>query len=425
MFIPLLFIAIIAGIRLAPVSKSKKILFCGMALTIFWILAVYSVSTYSSFRLTTDPKYIGEPSNYYYFYQHIKNIVIALVLGLIVYKIPLKMFTNRKYITWIFIIAVLLQLAVFMPVIWKKLLGARGWINLWFTTIQPSEFFKIAYVLFMSSWMMRKKTDLKDKNFVLAFIIINVVILGVFAFIPDFWTVLILGSVSIVMVWYAGLSKKNIAIILWTALLSFLVLLGILNLLARETETQEVVSSGGQVITQKIVKQNKFSYLKNRLMGYFNRGVDEENKWINWQNNQAKLAIWWWGFWGQGYWKGLQKFGYIPIAQSDFIFSAYSEEVGFLGDSMVLILYFLMMYYFLSALKNTRDELTRLFWVGIISTIILQMFINIWVNLGIVPNTGITLPFISHGWTAFMANVIQLTFLYTITRQHELWYQKR
>lgn len=426
MFIPLLFIAILVGIIISPVSRSKKILLCGIALTIFWILAVYSVSTYESFHLTTTrPDLFLEPSNYFYFNGHIKNIALSILLAFIVYKTPLKFFIQHKYIKILFIGAIILQLAVFIPWVGINLKGANWWIYIpGLSTIQPSEIFKIAYVLFMSSWFIRKKSEIKETKFITSFIIINIILLGIFAIIPDFGTVLILWLVSLVMVRYSWLSEKKIWIIMGVASIAFLLLMGIISILAGDTETQEVITSWGKTIEQTITVPNKFSYLKDRLSGFFNSSVDKEKRGILYQNYQAKLAIGGWGFRWQGYGKGLQKFGYIPIAQSDFIFAAYAEEIGFLWSITLLAIYFLMMYYFLSKLKGNRDELTKIIGIWLISTIIIQMFINIGVNLGIVPNTGITLPFISHGGTAFIANTIQLMLLYKITYQNELWYTK-
>ncbi len=409
MFVPLLFLALLIGIIISPFKRSKKILFCGIILTLFGILAVYSVSTYESFHHTLK-YWIENASNYFYFKGQVRNIFFSLILALVIYKIPLKLFTKQEYIKYLFIAAIILQLVVFIPGVWWDYNGAIWRIAIkWIPNIQPSEFFKIAYVLFMSSRMIRKQSLMKDQSFVISFIIIHILILGVFAFIPDFWTVLILGMVSIIMVWYAGLSEKKVGIILGAAGISFILLLWVISLLSRSE------SAIG----------NKFAYLQNRLVGFFHNGSDEYSKTVNRQLEQAKLAIWGWWFWGQGYGKGLQKFWYIPIAQSDFIFAAYSEEIGFLGNMSLLAMYFFLMFYFMSRIRNTRDELTKLIWIGLISTIIIQMFINIGVNLGIVPNTWITLPFVSHGWTAFMANTIQLMLLYKITHQNELWYQKR
>ncbi|MEI7478527.1 MAG: FtsW/RodA/SpoVE family cell cycle protein [bacterium] len=91
----------------------------------------------------------------------------------------------------------------------------------------------------------------------------------------------------------------------------------------------------------------------------------------------------------------MQKFGYIPEAQSDFIFAAFSEEIGFLGNMVLLAMYFYLAYTFLRLLPQVRDEYTKIFGVGLISLIMIQMFVNIGVNIKIVPLTGLTLPFVS------------------------------
>ena len=117
---------------------------------------------------------------------------------------------------------------------------------------------------------------------------------------------------------------------------------------------------------------------------------------------------------GRGYAKGLQKFGYVPEAQSDFIFAAFAEEIGFLGGSVLLTLYFLLAYHFIVRLSSVSDPYLKLLGVGLISTIIIQSFINIGVNTNIVPLTGLTLPFVSFGGTALMVNFIELVFLYKI-----------
>ena len=135
---------------------------------------------------------------------------------------------------------------------------------------------------------------------------------------------------------------------------------------------------------------------------------------IWWQNEQALAAIWWGWFLGHGYWKGLQKFGYIPEAQSDFIFAAFSEEVWFVWDIILIALYFFLMYYVLTRLKWVNDDYGKLIAIWLLSLIILQAFINMWVNLKILPNTWLTLPFISHWWTALMANCMSLMLIYKI-----------
>jgi len=116
----------------------------------------------------------------------------------------------------------------------------------------------------------------------------------------------------------------------------------------------------------------------------------------------------------------LQKFGYIPEAQSDFVFSAFSEEIGFVGNIVLLSLYFYLAWYVLVHLHRVRNPYLKLIAVGIISLIVVQMFVNLGVNLKIMPNTGLTLPFVSFGGTALMVNVIEIVLLYRILRTGNL-----
>jgi cell division protein FtsW len=164
---------------------------------------------------------------------------------------------------------------------------------------------------------------------------------------------------------------------------------------------------------------DKFKYIQKRFTYFLSSDVDPQSRQIWWQNQQALIAIWGGWFWGKGYGKGLQKFGYIPEAQSDFIFSAYAEEVGMVWSLGLLFLYFYLSRYVISNLQKIRNEHSRLLGVGIISLIIVQVFVNIWVNIKIMPNTWLTLPFISYGGTAMMVNLIELVLLYNIIRAKE------
>lgn len=162
---------------------------------------------------------------------------------------------------------------------------------------------------------------------------------------------------------------------------------------------------------------DKFEYIQKRFTYFLNTSVDPQSRDVWRQNQQALIAIGWWWINGKGYGKGLQKFGYIPEAQSDFIFAAYSEEMGMLGNMFLLGMYFFLAYYFVSRLPTIKNEYNKMIGVWIISLIIVQAFVNMWVNLRILPNTGLTLPFISYWWTAMMVNIIELILLYKIIKE--------
>lgn len=366
------------------------IIITGVILTIFWLLSIYSVSIHEAFTTTLKS---GDPSNYFYFFKQIKNIIFALIASWVIYAIPMKLFQKHKYVTIIAVLLMILQIAVFIPWLWIIYGGARGWIDLWIMNLQPAEFFKLWYVLFLWWWLIRKRDKVNTKEFFLSFIVINIVLFFVFFLIPDLWTVMILGIIGLIMCRYAG---GKIKYILWVA--------------------------GGAIISALLIwtiagsLSPRFAYIQKRFTYFINSSVDPQARQIWWQNQQALLAIGWWGLFGKWYGKWLQKFGFIPEAQSDFVFSAFSEEVGFAGNMILLALYLYIGYYFLTRLRYIKDEHKKMIGIGILSLILVQAFVNIWVNVKILPNTGLTLPFISYWWTALMVNFIEIVLLYKILK---------
>jgi cell division protein FtsW len=142
------------------VTTSYMILIIWGFLILFGILAVYSVSIHESF--TTSLKFDeSDPTNYFYFFRHLRNLLVWLVMGVVAYKIPLHWY--KKYYVIIFVILLLFQLLVFTPLGDSFGKGARNWINFpWLGTVQPSEFFKLGFVIFLSAWMIRKRQLLTE-----------------------------------------------------------------------------------------------------------------------------------------------------------------------------------------------------------------------------------------------------------------------
>jgi len=310
----------------------------------------------------------------------------------IVYAIPIRFFQKNKNTTIIAIVLMTLQILVFIPGIGVVFNGARWWINIPFLpSIQPAEFFKLGYVLFLWWWLMRKRERTNTKEFFISFIILNTLLFFVFLLIPDLGTVMILGIVGLIMCRYAWAKIKYILWILFGWMAAGLILGGIAGMVS-----------------------DRFAYIQKRFTYFISSNVDPQAKQIWWQNEQALLAIGGGGFFGKGYGKWLQKFWFIPEAQSDFIFAAFSEEIGFVGNMILLGLYIYIGYYFLTHLRNIKDEHRKMIGIGILSLILIQAFVNIWVNIKILPNTWLTLPFISYGGTALMVNFMEIVLLYKI-----------
>ena len=366
----------------------------GILLIIFWLLAVYSTSVYESFIMTAKSVNFSEPTNYYYFYQQLKSLVYIAIIMIVLWKFPIKTLKNHKFASIIMVLTFILQCLVFTKR-WESYNWARWWLNIpHIPSIQPSEFFKLAYVIFLASWLTRKKENMKSSQFLLTFIVLSALLYFVFLIIPDFWTVLIIWATALIMVRFSWLSLKKTLAILWIWLWAWVI-------------------AG---LTLWLVNK-KYRYITNRFEYFFTTDKEKiewerEKTW--WQTTQALIAIWWWWFFGNWYGNGLQKYSNLPEAYCDFIFAAFSEEIWFMGNLLLLALYVRMFRYVLKHLQKINDPQLKLIWAWIISLIIIQTLVNIWVNVKILPTTWITLPFISAWWSSLMVNCIELLLLYKI-----------
>lgn len=365
-------------------------------LLLFWLLAVYSTSVYESFIMTAKSVNFVEPTNYYYFQQQIKAIIYTIVLIALLRKFPIKSLKNHKFAWAIMIITFIFQCLVFTK-LWDSYNWARWWLNIpHIPSIQPSEFFKLAYVIFLASRLTRKKESMNSPQFLLTFIILSALLYFVFLLIPDFWTVLIIWATALVMVWYSWLKLKKTLAILWIWLWAWLI----------------------AWLTLWLVNE-KFDYITKRFEYFFTldkEKIQSEREITWWQTTQALIAIGWWGLFGNGYGNGLQKYSNLPEAYCDFIFAAFSEEIWFIWNLFLIGLYIRMFRYVLKHLQKVNDPQLKLIWVWIISLIIIQTFVNMWVNVQIIPTTWITLPFVSAGWSSLMVNCIELLLLYKILK---------
>ena len=363
-------------------------------LLIFWLLAVYSTSVYESFMMTAKSINFAEPTNYYYFYQQLKALVYIVIAIIVLWKFPIKALKNHKFASIIMILTFILQCLVFSKW-WKDYNWATWWLNIpHMPSIQPSEFFKLAYVIFLASRLTRKKENMNNQQFLLTFIVLSALLYAIFLLIPDFWTVLIIWATALIMVRFSWLNLKKTLIILWIWLWAWLIAwltLGLVN--------------------------DKFDYITKRFQYFFTvdkSKIEEERERTWWQTTQALIAIWWWWFFWNGYGNWLQKYSNLPESYCDFIFAAFSEEIWFFWNMILIGLYIWMFWYVLKHIQKVNDPQLKLIWIWIISLIIVQTFVNMWVNVQIIPTTWITLPFISAWWSSLMVNCIELLLLYKI-----------
>ncbi|MEN9390701.1 MAG: stage sporulation protein cell division protein FtsW [Candidatus Parcubacteria bacterium] len=273
-----------------------------------------------------------------------------------------------------FIGSLVLTAATFLPFIGLTLNGATRWINLGFTTFQPAELLKIAYVVYIAAWASRPFNITRVSEGLLPFGLITIVPMLLLLLQPDTDTALVLAASGMAIMVAAGLPWRQIAMI------------GVVGVLAL-----------GLVVMVR-------PYLWDRIESYIYQNADPLGS--GFQLNQALIAIGSGGTWGRGFGQSVQKFTYLPEADTDSIFAVYAEEFGFVGALLLIVLYTLWTVRGYSLALTAMTPFTRYLIVGLVSSITLQVFFNIAVMTGLLPVGGLPLVFMSRGGTALLSALL-------------------
>jgi len=373
---------------------------------------ISSVSVWGSFRVTSAMAaawYIEEAYNHFYVFRNIIHIIISLVLLWIMVKIPYTFFEkNAANIFW-FSIALL----VVVLIIWQSYKGATWWISIPGIpfTIQPTEFLKFALIIFLAFFFKKYKQYIHTfKEGFLPFLgILALVVLLVWAQ-PDFWTILVIVPLSFIMFFLAWANIRYLFLLffiwVWLAWSIYL--------------AWDYDKETGKNL-------NTLWYITQRIDNFMDDNKEAiANQTINYQTEQALIAIWSGWFSGLGFWKSIQKFWYLPEVQWDFVFSVIAEELWFRWVLLLSTLYLYILYRGYLIARYSVDLFAKYCAYGISTWIVLQAFINIGVNLNIIPLTGITLPFISYGGSSLLSLSMGLALLLSISRHIDPeWYKKK
>jgi cell division protein FtsW len=278
----------------------------------------------------------------------------------------------RQFAFYICLAAIILTLAIFIPGLGFEHGGATRWIKIGSFTVQPAEFLKIAFIIYMATWLsgMKKNITLFTKG-TLVFVGL-LAIPGVLLLLqPDTDTYLIIGAASVAMFITAGGRIRDVAL---------MALCGVLLLTAL-------------VLTR--------DYVKERILTFVDPSRDPQG--AGYQINQSLIAVGSGGYLGRGFGQSIQKFEYLPEPIGDSVFAVYAEEFGFVGSVVLLGLYIAFALRGFRVASHAPDLFGMLLVVGIMSLIVTQVCLNIAAMLGIAPLSGLPLPFISHGGTALLA----------------------
>ena len=258
--------------------------------------------------------------------------------------------------------------------------GSQRWINLYFINLQPSELMKIAIIVFLARYFHR--TQLSSigsfKNMIISFMILIMPIVLVLSQ-PDLGTSILIGMSGIVVLWLAGLNIKYF-----------------------------VYSSLALLISLPFVISFLKPYLKMRVLSFFN--PDKDPLGAGYQILQSKIAIGSGGFIGKGFLRGSQSYlDYLPEKHTDFIFTLFSEEFGFIGSIFLLVLYATIIYRIVLIGNATRNNFSRLYCYGFASAFFIFVTVNMSMVLGLLPIVGAPLPIMSYGGSSMLSIMMGLS----------------
>lgn len=331
--------------------------------------------------------------------RHLLRILAGVVAMFFAFRIPVK-FWKKISVGLFFSTVVLLFMVLFLGSTSNTF--ARAWLVFANTSIQPAELAKLALVFYLATWMERRGRDLLDfKNGFLSFCLVTAILVFPVILQPDFGSTLVYATIATTIYFIAGARLRHITVGL--AVVAVFVLV--------------VVPS--------------VPYLKYRFTSFLNPTVEncqpevkegETRRNYCWQTEQAKIAVGSGGFFGKGLTQGIQKAYWLPQATDDFIFAASAEELGFIRIIFVVIAYVVIAHRGLLIAEHAPDRFEQLVAVGLTSWLTIQGFINIMVNIGLMPVTGITLPFVSYGGTSMVSTLAAVGILLQISRSATPYY---
>ncbi len=340
------------------------------------ISMLFSASHYYSERIFQDP--------HYFFKRQILWILVGGIAGLIASRTPIDFL--RQANPYILILSLLLTIITLLPGIGVSIMGARRWIFLFGVSFEPSELVKFSIVLYLSSIFSKKGGRMNDPlNSILPPLLIVSLFITLIYFQNDFSTAFFILCLSLAMFFIARVP------------LGYFVLFGGL-----------VIPLGSILLFTK-------THRVERLMAFLNPLADPSGS--GYQVIAARSALINGRFWGRGLGSGLKKLGVLPEAHSDFIFAVVGEETGFIGALFVVILFILLAWRGYTIALKSSSLFSYYLAFGITSIIVLQALLNISVVTGLVPATGIPLPFFSAGGSSMLLSLFMCGLLMNLSRR--------
>ena len=320
----------------------------------------------------------------------LRQLAIGGGVGLIAMAITSRIHyrTWRKLALPLLLISFACMALLFIPHLRLASGGAARWLKIGPMSFQPSELLKISFIIYLASWLDARRREVASVSYGMLPFALMVSVVGVFlAMQPDVGTLIVIVMTSGLLYFFGGGKTSQVItlLLLGAAALFLLVQLA--------------------------------PYRLSRLFIFFNPGSDPLG--AGYQMNQASLAIGSGGFWGLGFGRSVQKYLYLPEPMGDSIFAVFSEEMGFIGAMALLAFFFFFYAKGLSIARRAPDVFGKLLAAGVATGIMSQAFVNMAAISGLMPLTGIPLPFISYGGTSLAMTLASVGILLNISRYTE------
>ena len=334
------------------------LLFCLILLSIVSVLVMYS----------TDGGQV-----LYHTKSHFIKLLTFFSLIIVISFFNIRLW----HITSYFIYFIIILLLIWVSTYWIKVSGSQRWINLYFIVLQPSELMKIGIILCLAKYYHRLKIDNINSftSILVALSIITVPIILVLSQ-PDLGTSVLIASSGLIILWLAGVKMKYFFIYFITFLISLPFIISFLK-----------------------------PYQKMRILTFLD--PDRDPLGAGYQIIQSKIAIGSGGLSGKGFLKGTQSYlEFLPEKHTDFIFTLFSEEFGFIGSICLLLIYSIIIIRIIRIRVISRSDFAKLFCFGFAFAIFVYIVVNLCMVLGLLPIVGSPLPILSYGGSSMLATMI-------------------
>lgn len=346
---------------------------------LFSIIGIGLLMIYSSSMVWAEFK-TGNP--YYYLIRQGLFFIVGLAGFILASKMNYGFW--KKHANAIFFICLILLIAVLIPGIGIVRGGARSWIGIGDFSIQPAEFMKLGFIIFTAKFLANNEGVMRKNLYFYLYMGIVGIVFGLILLQPDFGSGIILVAGIVLMLFVGGIQIKNIVL-------------------------GAVVATAGVVGMIMIAP-----YRMERIQSFLDPWQDPLGS--GFQIIQSLYAISPASLFGYGLFNSKQKYFYLPEPQNDFIFAIICEELGIVGGLIVLALFATIIYIGYTLARASKDVFASYLVFGFTSVLLVQVFVNIAVVIGLIPVTGVTLPFVSYGGSSLVISMFMMGIIVNIMR---------